>query len=735
MGAQDEGAGRARGPTDFQKGRKYFACKLIKRYLGINTGFPHYTGHYLAAHIERAGVERAELEEYRGPHSKLLRSVQLAMIISSLIYFSRLIVMPLILFKELDFTDPEANLRWHTSEINQFACLLSNCSRARVAPRALAERLSSLPLFSICHPRLSFLPNVTQFLAIDGAIMATFASFSCLLSGLALPLILELMPAGNSFLMFMVAPRATRRLVEERARQLTESLEESFLNHYANHLRNETGGDLEDGERDVTSLESGWSQLTANGEHASLAPSLSDPLARFVCLPLEASWRGPADPAFDSWSSPQLFNTPRSGLLSSRSDEWRFQCEPPLSAEAAAASANNSPDGPNRTSSKHALALEDAAHDCVSIMRSSWWHSMASSTFFWLCLMGLLNMLLLAFIFCLILFDVVRQQVESTEAFGRDSRSWNCSLWLGLPKERTIVRPIDFYPLDRLEMGLVLGDALLLIIQSIWPFVCTNIFLLIFILTNVELLCWLYELELGLTLAVEFVRQLCGRAPPGPAARRRPESARPQVHFDMESIRYRFSHLVRLRALLITHKRLGSRLAGTHSRLESELATEQFVAHNIRLNEMGPEAAVELLQKLYIGFRIFVEHVHECGPLVTAMLTFINLYNYTVVTIVVLLLRSVKNAVVLPLLILSIGWIIANSIVLIAANLQTKVSSLGLAPRAAPAPDALLMPIFSPRPPSARQKISRRSSGICSPSPAAAAASNCGTSTRSGSNR
>ena len=115
-------------------------------------------------------------------------------------------------------------------------------------------------------------------------------------------------------------------------------------------------------------------------------------------------------------------------------------------------------------------------------------------------------------------------------------------------------------------------------------------------------------------------------------------------------------------------------LLGTKSKYESTVAMERFVAQAIEANNLHPDSAIELLEKLYISVRIFVEHVHQYGPTMTLMIAYISLYIYTFILIGAWYMYSVDNFILEPALLVIFAWLLANTFILPPSKFHAKVS-------------------------------------------------------------
>lgn len=142
----------------------------------------------------------------------------------------------------------------------------------------------------------------------------------------------------------------------------------------------------------------------------------------------------------------------------------------------------------------------------------------------------------------------------------------------------------------------------------------------------------------------------------------------------MEILRENYQKITSIYLSWTVSGQLGANGRKTCSRFESNLVREAYVANIIASRAMNLNSAVDLLEKLCVSFRIFIEHVHSYGPTMTMMISFINMYIYGVVVIAVWHLRSINNFLLIPICLLLSGWLASNFFILPASNFHAKVS-------------------------------------------------------------
>lgn len=126
-----------------------------------------------------------------------------------------------------------ANQSWH-----QFACIVSNCTkltpltyndRAKTTHDEM-ELLAKLPMLTICRPELSSIVWPYSNWGKLGQLALVMQALIVYLCCIALPIFMMNTTRNNESLMFAVAPRLTRRILQERARRILVDSSSSYLN-------------------------------------------------------------------------------------------------------------------------------------------------------------------------------------------------------------------------------------------------------------------------------------------------------------------------------------------------------------------------------------------------------------------------------------------------------------------------------------------------------------------------
>lgn len=145
----------------------------------------------------------------------------------------------------------------------------------------------------------------------------------------------------------------------------------------------------------------------------------------------------------------------------------------------------------------------------------------------------------------------------------------------------------------------------------------------------------------------------------------------------MEKVGRAFKRIVKIQFMFVRCRRLGKRGA-TDSRLESSLALKQLVAQTIQVDRLSLQSAIELQEKLYVNFRIFVEHLQQFAPTMNCVILIINLYNYGFIALGIWQMRTMKNYIHAPVAMLIMDWFSALFLIGLASNIHAKAKQLHL---------------------------------------------------------
>lgn len=596
-------------------------CRSIKLTLFWLIRYPCYQHDELAAKISalpagdvcpRELAEFAKVSTKGEPH--LHRKILMA---ASLLYALKNFYVPYLTLRELEFRDLSTNSSvMYPIDDNTYmtACLRNNCTQLLRPHTGKTLDIRHFPLIPLCHPRVQALMPPTTYLGPYALIMHAMFGFIVLVLGVALPLSQLLSPLQCETLMFLTAPALTRDLMIERVKNIYESYRRSYENY-------------------LVSVEQ--RQLHRLAALDNYAPTTT----RRRCSTATAQIR--VQIQIERLRKAQLELAKGCRLLDpdakrdAHRNEYFVACS-------------------DRCERWHQFVI-----DCLPCVRRLWWHLKAQSvvvrmfaafTAFILVEMGL------------ILSDIVvrtRAKRREFELLSYELLRSGCRQWIQVGAQVVYMVDPRVHDYVRWTLASVADNLILVVLLLTVPSLTA-----IYYMMDCELTCWRLELQSQIDLMSELTRLqlLAGamrRADATPemansGARRRSvygfepiaDGAR-----DARAISEHFEYTVRFRDIFLEHTRLGvfaftslpcrrydkSAAAGAahhrRSALNGRIGLQQVAIDMLSEVELSPNGYVILMEKLYISFRLFMEHVRHCSD-TTPPLTFVtHLLSYGLIVI------------------------------------------------------------------------------------------------------
>jgi hypothetical protein len=619
-----------------------------------------------------------------------------------------------------------------TAPVKQIACLSSDC--VRLAPSnvddriyysttgnasraTLADDFQRLPLFHICHPNIDKIYTPVDKLDSFGLLAFIWSAFNVLLLGVLATLQQLLFPSPNEMVFFLVAPVATRQLALDRAAELASEVAASFRNYCNKHkelVRRGLIGKRFKDERLVPADR--WcglrSALVARPDPVVLGPKVAGAVltikgARSATL---STQKRP--------SCPQEANSPELAELQ-------------LTSLGSATNSHRRPSWPTRA---------DALADCLSTIRTRWWRNVLASVYIWMLVVACLIVASLAvFCFAYIQYRVVKKR-QLLAAMGAEMSRSNCSIWLtdslagglagsidgacnatgGRAAANKAQRPPQLAAAAIDVANLNLEWSWFAMLETASLNVVPAVFVGIMVAYNwtlvTELSVWLAEVRLYL-VATSVVVGLklagpgnglyggsAGRTPPV-----RHESTTRHI-YNMDYLKRKFqletqsfsifsfcsiqrpddkrpigdpengshsrhqlccnnSRLVdRIREYQLTKLLLGTSDADYH-RNGRTACTERELADDL-------EHAIETMEKVYVNFRMFIEHVRKATPGNATVFSIMYLLNYGLAIIGVVSSMRLHNLRSEPTFFIILGLTLANLQIFVGANFHAEAKKL-----------------------------------------------------------
>ena len=651
------------------------------------TGYPYLSPAYIRQQIDKPTTSREELDCYKLTARPTWQAVvaRYTVLLSSVLCLINSLTLPWTVFRRLDLKRPEANVAMLNKNTYRFTCLVSNCTTLRSEGQEMQEvrammgdtrnhlmdsreqlfrALLKLPYLSLCQPVLSKFYEPYHHFGENGMFMFTIVGFTVLFGGL-LALIRNFYGANNLFLMFLVAPRVTRQVVQERASEMLQELASSRHNYRIFWAHN-----------CATHKPAAELFLLSDCKH-QLAGGFALPPAYRIRPRLQIRYESLIFNYNNHNADPALARTLPLPHQPSRQERDR---------EKLLLMWKSIKDEQERELNVTRRQSDSAAKDCITTMRSGWWRSRAVAQ------VGLMTGLITSLIiaerllgYCLMLILITKKQ-EHLNQIGSNMATTNCSIWImdeSEPSESNYYGKL--IQLDKYQLSTGELSSLVFLILAAPPIFCYINFWAFYMMTIEELTGWLCECKFELLLGTEFVRQLVASSTA--SVNENDSRSEPimtsntckfahiykhnqQSRFNLTgNIRSRFRPLTGWSFVINDCKLLGNDGLPTRSRLESAQAIEEYVTQQIAADKMCLCSAIDLLEKLHTSLRIFIEHVDYNQSTVTVMITFANLLVYVYVCIDLFFVSRSRDFRSTPLVHLFLSWSFANFIIGCASNM------------------------------------------------------------------
>lgn len=309
--------------------------------------------------------------------------------------------------------------------------------------------------------------------------------------------------------------------------------------------------------------------------------------------------------------------------------------------------------------------LSEYVRDCLPLIRSDWWRYRSAFVY------CLASFLLLSGLFsygflCTLYFQFnIGFKKDLLREFSIEMSNQRCALWTD---DENI---IDLKHTDILEWSFY---SMVENISAIIGLFC-NISTIItyYYLSHCELNCWLMELRTELTVAIEFIRfrDLLIKE-------NRPSQTNKSATIKLKSdiIRQRCKEMIDVYLVFLIQKPMSRKRGPSKSKLDSKIACQEF-AIDVLSNEqsLDVDSLVDLLEKLYISMRLFVDLVDEYSKNIALMVILINILEYTMAIGIVYISRQLTNFIFWPVFFVSYGLTGLALIISIPSNFHANVSS------------------------------------------------------------
>lgn len=607
-------------------------CRLIKRFLFSIIEYPCQSYSVLASKLAQIktsdpnGLIQDEVDEYTDASTSNRSKYRRALITTaSLAYAIKNLYVPWVTVSNIDFNNiysyNSSNIRRIDETTFQLVCIKTNCTQFLLTGTGKTLDIRHFPIIPTCHPFMNLIYPPTTHLGPYAMFLHTLVSFVALLLGVVVPLHQLRYPCRSDSLMFVVAPRLTRSLMGLRVKELYLEYNDSLKSY-----------------------------LKAIDDKNTFRSSSAD---RYLSI------------------------MRKRGYL----NQIRHEIQLHFSEYKVSIDSENC---------LH-MCWNELVEDCLPIVRSSWWLARARRILITVFSASIVSFLIEA---GLIVADVIqrsRLKILELSLMEAEMLRSGCRPWVEIAPNVKLVLPpglmrLNFNPLTLLDNGI------LLVLVMILPCLAANYYLV-----DRELTCWRLELQNQLRVLCEITRihqlQSSLNLSSGPEMQLSKKGNTCPRHGTLsvdslhnrklgrdsiyKQIFFECNSMDRLMFRTSPMERQDSRTeVGRFSRTElnGKVATQQVVLKALSELELTSDSFLNLLEKMYISFRLFMEHVRHCSD-TTAPLAFISLgLSYGLVIIVVWHSRLMYQFSYEHMLVVVVTCVWSILITVLISNFHAKVS-------------------------------------------------------------
>lgn len=622
-------------------------CRLVKRCLFVLARYPVFQAEYIDRSINKPTTSREDLQSYNESSNRRGRFRTILLVLVYVVYSIKNSIVPIRTLLLFDHYNLESNIELVGGKTSpeqwlRSSCLVTNCTRLS-KNRSLAEDLSKLPIFHLCTPYLDKIYSPITKLDALGLLLYATSTFSLLLLGSWVPVQQLLYPTSNETIMFITAPEATTRTMRVKARELLVELFVSNDNFCLNSTEKRNNFSTKRRLIDRASVRN-----RSNGYN-----------------PVTKTQNGPKRVTLDS-------DKP----LGIPVDSW--VC---------------------RVSGKTNEQFERIADDCLPTIRSNWWRHLTAQAF---CQVLALTLATYAtatvFVIALIQKKIYEKQ-DLLNEFANEIRQQNCLILANFKRYNNddlhgfiMGDEIQLSQLDLSWTGLALFQTGVL---NLLPLFTVAIMFTYYFILICELICWINEIRLYLIASLVVAQYFDSKHNDKPI-----DSLQGHVKFSKLKCKHinetEFKWFMFIRKATYPNSKLFS-FSLHNSQTNDALRIHQFwselqsgkclgdndncvnwtIGQNSSQMSQYTETDIENLEKVYINFRLFVEHIRGCTPgLMRILIIICYLLDYGSTLIAVGLSRRVRDFKKEPMVVVTVTLIVSNFFIIMAANFHANVSSL-----------------------------------------------------------
>jgi len=299
---------------------------------------------------------------------------------------------------------------------------------------------------------------------------------------------------------------------------------------------------------------------------------------------------------------------------------------------------------------------DDQIDVCLPVVRTVWWRLQISSIHRRIFTVTFLGTLLFVAAICVITSLAIEYKLEQLKDYSSYMKQSGCKIWTTTGEKLVDLEAM----LQQWTWLSVLDVAFVSVMTTVT--VCTTSSQ--FLLSTCELFIWLDELIVLTRQTVEFVAlQNHIRRPMDKLGS---DDVRLEGHFCLAKMRARYLGAFTTKLSLPLHNEMTSK---------ERYDEQQFIVELSSSCEGRRAVSVELMERLYISFRLFTQSVKESSPFMGGIVILCNLLNYGLVLSGFYSTRMIGSFLYTPLLVMVASLVSINLLILMIARFHAKVSN------------------------------------------------------------
>lgn len=661
-------------------------CRIIKRFMFILIRYPCYNHSELEKEIVTLSLPEEDLKEYLSNTSKERLYVLLPATVF-FVYFLKSFFAPLYSLSLYDLSDVESNIKQVDDKLYEFTCMITNCTSI-MFNSTLADDLAKLPVFALCNPKLSSWFHVSKFGGVLGCFIFSMIGFGILILGSLLSVQQIVAPSNNDSYMYAVAPSVERLRICNRMCDIIVDMANSFVNFRTLSLRRtfshcQKCADDKRFSIQRSTLKSPATVRKNNSKqnHTSLCEVSHDKLTKY--------------------DNKQTEYTNGHAKVQDLSTKFDYTS---LVSSYFYITTNQE--------------FDAFVHDSLTIIRSGeWWQIFLAKLYLRALACFAAACLLMAYSVVFVMTTTANQTGRLMKQYAKLMNQAKCALWyleghdqnhlnelISVNKKHDQLEQIATIDLSLIDVRWDTYNALETTFCVSIPVAAVICAIIAFHLTISELTCWTEELRFQVQLAIEFSRFQLNlsknkslKFEQKSAAKFVPvyskQANKKEVYcqkFSMLTLKQVFKEHTGSILNFVTiwpmqrenvaacerlNSHLESKLAHQELALSLMLQTRTSSSDQDNTRWQGFESLLEMNEKVYINFRLYVESIARFAPPVATMIIHDHVLNYGSALIALWYRRKIPSFTTEPMILISVSLAVSFYSILMASSIHAKVSS------------------------------------------------------------